>query len=192
MWNVGMCAVFGFFHSFMISQAFKNFMVAIWGGFAVWERTIFVWFSALNIIAIFYYYQPVPIMIVDYYSPCTLAISYFFVAFYIVNLTYCNGLLGQNDLFGFGRFAVMDPKGFEHPFNLPLSDAWLYKYTTHPIYWHNAIYFLTQGTTLTYGRLAISGSLFVYNFIGACIETWRFKDVVKDPKKTYSALKKTN
>jgi hypothetical protein len=92
--------------------------------------------------------------------------------------------MGANDVFGFGRFAAMKADGFDHPIEMPMSNSWIYNYTQHPIYWLNAMFFITSGTKLTYGRLALVGSLFLYNFIGALIETWRFKDLQVESKDT--------
>jgi hypothetical protein len=119
-------------------------------------------------------------VICDFYSPLNDAISYSFVLVYILGLGYCNGLMGENDLFGFGKFVYMKPEGFTYPIVTAWGTGWPYEYTSHPLYWLNTMYIVTQGTTLTYGSLAWKTGFFVYNFVGALIETWRFKDEGKE------------
>ena len=177
MWNAGLVIVFGTAHSAMISQVFKDTMASIWGGFAVLERQIFVWVSISLVLVCMLFYQPLPTVICDYYSPLSMAISYGVCLLFIVGLTFCNSIMGANDLFGFGRVGVMKPEGFEHPFNMPYSTHWIYNIVNHPIYWLLAFLFIGSGTSVTHGSLIFRGCFIVYTFVGANIENWRYKDM---------------
>ena len=157
-------------------------MASIWGGFAVLERSIFVWVSISTLLFSMLFYQPLPTMILDYYTPMNMALSYGVCLIFILGLSFCNSVMGANDLFGFGRVAIQKPEGFEHPYNMPYSHHWIYSIVSHPIYWLLAMLWIGSGTTLTHGSLCIRGCLTLYTFIGAMIENWRYKDMAETKK----------
>ena len=128
--NLGLLAVFAVQHSVMARPAFKRW----WTRFVPEpaERSTYVLFSSLAMIALFAYWQPVGGMIWDVEAPLARGALYGAFAFGWTLLLYSTFLINHFDLFGLRQvWLYLLGRPYQPvPFRMPA----LYSHMRHPLY----------------------------------------------------------
>jgi len=128
--SLGLLALFALQHSVMARPAFKRW----WTRFVPEpaERSTYVLFSSLALIALFWFWQPMGGVIWDITSPAGTNAMYAAFALGVVLLLYSTFCINHFDLFGL-RQVWLYARGKPYtpvPFVMP----WLYKQMRHPLY----------------------------------------------------------
>lgn len=130
MINAALLGIFAIQHSVMARQGFKKW----WMKFVPEpiERSTYVLFSSLCLIAMFWLWQPMGGVVWEVQNPAGQAILYGMFAFGWLLVLVATFLINHFDLFGlrqvwyYLRGKEYKPLGFQTP--------WLYKYVRHPLY----------------------------------------------------------
>ncbi len=128
--NVALLGVFGIQHSVMARPAFKRAWTRIVPK-AV-ERSTYVLFSSLCLIALFSFWQPLGITIWDIQNPVGQSILYSLYAFGWLLVLVSTFLINHFDLFGL-RQVYLNLIGREYT-PLKFATPGLYKVVRHPLY----------------------------------------------------------
>ena len=158
--NLGLLLLFGVQHTIMARQSFKR----VWTQFVptAVERSTYVLFSTLIIIALYAFWQPMPQIVWDVQSPfwSVLLTALFFLGFAIVLLS--TFLINHFELFGlmqvWYRFQGRDMP--QPTFRTPL----LYKAVRHPLYFGWIVAFWAA-PTMTVGHLLFAAVWTIYIFV---------------------------
>jgi protein-S-isoprenylcysteine O-methyltransferase Ste14 len=128
--NLGLLALFAVQHSVMARPAFKRWWTRLVPESA--ERSTYVLFSSLALIALFWFWQPMGGVVWDITSPAGMNVMY---AIYFAGwalLLYVTFLIDHFDLFGL-RQVWLQLVG--KPFTpLTFKTPWLYRQVRHPLY----------------------------------------------------------
>ena len=128
--NLGLLALFAVQHSVMARPAFKRWWTRIIPAPA--ERSTYVLFSSLALIALFWFWQPMGGVVWSVTAPAGVTALYAAYAFGWALLLYATFLIDHFDLFGlrqvwlYARGRTCEPLTFRTP--------WLYRQVRHPIY----------------------------------------------------------
>jgi protein-S-isoprenylcysteine O-methyltransferase Ste14 len=128
--NLGLLGLFAVQHSVMARPAFKRWWTRIIPAAA--ERSTYVLFSSLALIALFIWWQPMGGIVWDIASPAGIKAMYATYASGWLLLLYVTFLIDHFDLFGLRqvwlhwRGRAYTPVAFRTP--------WLYRQVRHPLY----------------------------------------------------------
>ncbi len=128
--NLGLLGLFAVQHSVMARPWFKRWWTRIVPQAA--ERSTYVLFSSLCLIALFWFWQPMGGVIWDLQSPGGINTMYFVYAAGWALLLYSTFLINHFDLFGL-RQVWLHLLG--KPYTaVPFRSPWLYRQVRHPLY----------------------------------------------------------
>jgi methanethiol S-methyltransferase len=128
--DVTLLGIFGIQHSVMARQGFKNW----WTQFVSKpiERSTYVLFSSLCLIALFYLWQPIGGIIWNVTNPVGVAIIYAVFASGWLLVLVSTFLINHFDLFGLRQvWLYLQCKEYTH---LEFATPGFYKYVRHPLY----------------------------------------------------------
>lgn len=129
-WNVGLLTVFALQHSVMARPAFKRWWTQYVPQAA--ERSTYVLFSSLAMIAMFHCWQPLGGSIWNVTDPLGQAALYGIFALGWAVVLLSTFLINHFDLFGL-RQVWLEFRG--QPYTpLAFKTPWLYRYVRHPLY----------------------------------------------------------
>jgi methanethiol S-methyltransferase len=158
--NVGLIALFGLQHSIMARQGFKK----AWTRIVPWpvERSFFVLFASLALIAMFLFWRPIPAEIwsIEGATGVYLMWGLFGLGWVIVLIS--TFLINHFELFGLhqvwahARGAQMPPPRFRTPF--------FYRSVRHPIYAGFVLAFFAT-PQMSAGHLLLAAGMLVYILI---------------------------
>jgi len=156
--DLGLLALFAVQHSVMARPAFKRWWTRIVPEPA--ERSTYVLFSSLALIALFWFWQPLGGMVWNVTSVAGVDIAYAIYAAGWLLLLYATFLIDHFDLFGLRQVWVqlqgrpITPLTFKTP--------WLYRQVRHPIYvgWL-MIFWATPTMTVTHLVFAIMTTAYI-------------------------------
>jgi protein-S-isoprenylcysteine O-methyltransferase Ste14 len=156
--NLGLLALFAVQHSVMARPAFKR-----WWTRAVpepAERSTYVLFSSLALIALFWFWQPMGGVVWSFTAPAGIAAMYTIYALGWVLLLYCTFLIDHFDLFGL-RQVWLSLRGKPYV-PVPFVTPWLYKQIRHPLYvgWLMIVW-ATPTMTVTHFVFAIMTTAYI-------------------------------
>ena len=128
--NLALLTVFALQHSVMARPAFKNW----WTQFVPQpaERSTYVLFSSIALIAVFAFWQPMGGTIWDVKSTAGQVLLYGLFAFGWALVLLSTFLINHFDLFGL-RQVWLHFKGKDYQ-PLAFGTPWLYRYVRHPLY----------------------------------------------------------
>jgi protein-S-isoprenylcysteine O-methyltransferase Ste14 len=128
--NLGLLGLFAVQHSVMARPAFKRWWTRVVPEPA--ERSTYVLFSSLALVALFWFWQPMGGVVWDIASPAGRNAMYAAYAAGWALLLYCTFLIDHFDLFGL-RQVWLQLVG--KPFTpLKFKTPWLYRQVRHPLY----------------------------------------------------------
>ena len=156
--DLGLLALFAVQHSVMARPAFKRWWTRIVPEPA--ERSTYVLFSTLALIALFWFWQPLGGMVWDIDSAAGVNVMYGIFAAGWVLLLYVTFLIDHFDLFGL-RQVWLQLVG--KPFTpLAFKTPWLYRQVRHPLYvgWL-MIFWATPTMTVTHLVFAIMTTAYI-------------------------------
>jgi methanethiol S-methyltransferase len=163
--DLGLLLVFGLQHSVMARPAFKRW----WTGFvpAAAERSTYVLFSSLALIALFYYWVPLGGEIWNVTSATGATLLYGAYAFGWLLLFYVTFLINHFDLFGLRQVWLQLLGKPDSP--VPFVTPWLYRQVRHPLYigWLTIVW-ATPSMSGTHLVFAVASTLYI--FIGVRFE----------------------
>jgi protein-S-isoprenylcysteine O-methyltransferase Ste14 len=163
--DLGLLALFAVQHSVMARPAFKRWWTRIVPESA--ERSTYVLFSSLALVALFVWWQPLGGAIWQVSSPAGVTTMYTLFALGWALLLYVTFLIDHFDLFGLRQvwFALRRKPATPVPFVTP----WLYRQVRHPLYvgWL-VIFWATPVMTVTH--LVFAGMCTAYILIGIQLE----------------------
>jgi protein-S-isoprenylcysteine O-methyltransferase Ste14 len=145
-------------HSVMARPAFKRWWTRIVPEAA--ERSTYVLFSSLALIALFWFWQPMGGVIWEVSAPLGVDIAYAIYAAGWALLLYCTFLIDHFDLFGL-RQVWLQLVG--RPFTpLAFKTPWLYRQMRHPLYvgWL-MIFWATPRMTVTHLVFAVMTTAYI-------------------------------
>jgi protein-S-isoprenylcysteine O-methyltransferase Ste14 len=128
--NLGLLALFAVQHSVMARPAFKRWWTRFVPESA--ERSTYVLFSSLALVALFACWQPMGGTVWSFDSPAAVAAMYVVYAIGWALLLYSTFLINHFDLFGLRQvwlFATGRPYT-----SLRFQTPWLYRQVRHPLY----------------------------------------------------------
>jgi protein-S-isoprenylcysteine O-methyltransferase Ste14 len=128
--NLGLLGLFAVQHSVMARPAFKRWWTRLIPEPA--ERSTYVLFSSLALIALFWWWQPMGGIVWDVTSTAGVNALYVAYAAGWALLLYCTFLIDHFDLFGLRQvwlFALGKPYT-----SVPFRTPWLYRQVRHPLY----------------------------------------------------------
>jgi protein-S-isoprenylcysteine O-methyltransferase Ste14 len=128
--NLGLLGLFAVQHSVMARPAFKRAWTRIVPEPA--ERSTYVLFSSLALIALFWFWQPMGGVIWDITAPAGRNLMYGVYALGWLLLLYSTFLINHFDLFGL-RQVWLYARGKPYT-QVPFVTPWLYKQVRHPLY----------------------------------------------------------
>lgn len=128
--NFALLAIFAVQHSVMARPAFKQWWTTIIP--TVIERSTYVLFSSLALIALFVFWQPLGGIVWSVSSPVGQNIIYAMFAFGWLLVLVATFLINHFDLFGL-RQVWLYLQGKEYT-PLQFKTPWLYKLVRHPLY----------------------------------------------------------
>ena len=163
--NLGLLALFAVQHSVMARPAFKRWWTRIVPASA--ERSTYVLFSSLALIALFWCWQPMGGVIWNITAPAGVNVIYGIYAIGWALLFYATFLLDHFDLFGLRQVWLqlvgkpIKPLAFKTP--------WLYRQVRHPIYvgWLMIIW---PTPTMTVAHLVFAAMSTAYILVGIQLE----------------------
>jgi methanethiol S-methyltransferase len=156
--NLGLLGLFAVQHSVMARPAFKRWWTRIVPEAA--ERSTYVLFSSLALIALFWFWQPVGGVIWDIGAPAGMIAMHIVYAAGWALLLYSTFLINHFDLFGLRQVWL---QLIGKPFTpLAFRTPWLYRQVRHPIYvaWLMIIW-ATPAMTLTHLVFAILSTAYI-------------------------------
>ena len=156
--NLGLLGLFAVQHSVMARPAFKRWWTRIVPEAA--ERSTYVLFSSLALIALFWFWQPMGGVIWEVSAPLGVDIAYAIYAAGWALLLYCTFLIDHFDLFGL-RQVWLQLVG--RPFTpLAFKTPWLYRQMRHPLYvgWL-MIFWATPRMTVTHLVFAVMTTAYI-------------------------------
>jgi methanethiol S-methyltransferase len=128
--NLGLLALFAVQHSVMARPAFKRWWTRIIPEPV--ERSTYVLFSSLALIALFWWWQPMGGVVWEITSAAGVNAMYLVYAAGWALLLYCTFLIDHFDLFGL-RQVWLYARG--KPYTaVPFRTPWLYRQVRHPLY----------------------------------------------------------
>jgi protein-S-isoprenylcysteine O-methyltransferase Ste14 len=128
--NLGLLGLFAVQHSVMARPAFKRWWTRIIPAAA--ERSTYVLFSSLALVALFRWWQPMGGIIWDITSPAGVQATYATYAAGWLLLLYVTFLIDHFDLFGL-RQVWLQWRGRAYT-PVPFRTPWLYRQVRHPLY----------------------------------------------------------
>lgn len=128
--NLGLLGLFAVQHSVMARPAFKNW----WTRFVpvAAERSTYVLFSSLALIALFWFWQPMGGIIWNVEAPAAVTTIHVIYALGWALLLYSTFLINHFDLFGL-RQVWLHAAGRPYT-TLQFKTPWLYQQVRHPLY----------------------------------------------------------
>jgi methanethiol S-methyltransferase len=128
--NLALLGLFAVQHSVMARPAFKRW----WTRFVPEpaERSTYVLFSSLALIALFAFWQPMGVKLWEATSPVGVGIAYTLFALGWALLLYCTFLIDHFDLFGL-RQVWLFARGKPYT-QVRFRTPWLYRQVRHPLY----------------------------------------------------------
>lgn len=175
--NVALLAVFALQHSVMARPAFKRLWTRIIPEPA--ERSTYVLFSSLALIALFALWQPMGEIIWKLEGPLARALIYSAFAFGWVLLFASTCLINHFDLFGLRQvWLAFTNKPYE---DLAFVTPWPYRVIRHPLYlgWLFAIWSTPH---MTFSHLLFATLSTAYIFVGIALEERDLKRAHPDYK----------
>lgn len=163
--NIALIAAFGLQHSIMARPGFK----AWWTRFvpAPIERSTYVWFSNVVVIALMLFWQGIDVVVWDVQQPVGRALLWALFAAGWLMVPAVSLMIHHFDLFG-TRQVWLHLQG--RPYEpLPFRTPMLYGKVRHPLYVGWALAFWAT-PTMTLGHLLFAGSLTLYMLIAVRIE----------------------
>jgi protein-S-isoprenylcysteine O-methyltransferase Ste14 len=128
--NLGLLGLFAVQHSVMARPAFKRWWTRVVPQAA--ERSTYVLFSSLCLIALFWYWQPMGGVVWDITASAGVTAMYTVYAAGWLLLLYSTFLINHFDLFGL-RQVWLHLLG--RPYTpVPFASPWLYRQVRHPLY----------------------------------------------------------
>jgi protein-S-isoprenylcysteine O-methyltransferase Ste14 len=128
--NLGLLGLFAVQHSVMARPAFKRWWTRVVPQAA--ERSTYVLFSSLCLIALFWYWQPMGGVVWDITASAGVTAMYTVYAAGWLLLLYSTFLINHFDLFGL-RQVWLHLLG--KPYTpVPFASPWLYRQVRHPLY----------------------------------------------------------
>jgi methanethiol S-methyltransferase len=128
--NLGLLGLFAVQHSVMARPAFKRWWTRVVPPEA--ERSTYVLFSSLCLIALFWFWQPMGGVIWDMGAPAGKTTMYVVYAAGWALLLYSTFLINHFDLFGL-RQVWLHLRGKPYT-TVPFRSPWLYRQVRHPLY----------------------------------------------------------
>jgi protein-S-isoprenylcysteine O-methyltransferase Ste14 len=163
--NLGLLAAFALQHSVMARPAFKRW----WTQFVPQpvERSTYVLFSSLALIAMFVFWQPMGGTIWNVTDPIGQGVLYALFGLGWAIVLVSTFLINHFDLFGL-RQVWLHLRGREYT-HLKFGTPWLYKYVRHPLYvgWFLAIW---ATPTMTVAHLLFAAGTAAYILIAIQLE----------------------
>jgi methanethiol S-methyltransferase len=156
--DLGLLALFAVQHSVMARPAFKRWWTRMIPAAA--ERSTYVLFSSLALIALFYYWQPLGGSIWSMTSSAGIATMYALFAAGWALLLYVTFLIDHFDLFGL-RQVWLELRG--KPYTaVPFVTPWLYRQVRHPLYigWFMIVW-ATPAMTVTHAVFAVMCTAYI-------------------------------
>ena len=156
--NLGLLGLFAVQHSVMARPAFKRWWTRIVPEAA--ERSTYVLFSSLALIALFWFWQPLGGVIWDIGAPAGMNAMYIVYAAGWALLLYSTFLINHFDLFGLRQVWL---QLIGKPFTpLIFKTPWLYRQVRHPIYvgWL-MIFWATPTMSLTHLVFALMTTAYI-------------------------------
>jgi protein-S-isoprenylcysteine O-methyltransferase Ste14 len=156
--NLGLLGLFAVQHSVMARPAFKEWWTRIVP--EPLERSTYVLFSSIALIALFIFWQPLGGVIWNIEEPVIRGILYGLFAFGWLLVLVSTFLINHFDLFGL-RQVTLYLLGKEYT-PLKFKTPWLYRYVRHPLYvgWFFAFWF-TPTMTVTHLLFAIATTAYI-------------------------------
>ncbi len=163
--NLGLLGIFALQHSIMARPAFKKWWTRIVP--ETLERSTYVLFSSLALIALFAFWQPMGGIIWNVTDPVGQAILYGLFGFGWLLVLVATFLINHFDLFGL-RQVWLHLRGKKYT-KLKFSTPWLYKFVRHPLYigWFFAFW---ATPTMTAAHLVFAVMTTVYILIAIPLE----------------------
>ena len=156
--NFVLLGIFAIQHSVMARPAFKRW----WEKFIspVIERSTYVLFSSLALIALFIFWQPLGGMVWNITEPIGIIIMYALFAFGWLLVLIATFLINHFDLFGLRQVWVHFQGREYEPLNF--KTPWLYQQVRHPLYlgWFFA-FWATPVMTVTHLFFAIVTTIYI-------------------------------
>jgi len=175
--NVGLIALFGLQHSIMARPRFK----AVWTKIVPRpiERSVYVLFSSLALIALYAWWQPMPAVVWQAQTPAVAALctAVFALGFGLVLVS--TFVIDHFDLFGLRQvFLHLRNRPYEA---LPFQVRFLYRVVRHPLYvgWFLAFW---ATPVMTVGHLLFAAGMSAYIVIAVRHEE---RDLVRYHGKDY-------
>jgi protein-S-isoprenylcysteine O-methyltransferase Ste14 len=156
--DLGLLGLFAVQHSVMARPAFKRWWTRIIPDAA--ERSTYVLFSSLALIALFWWWQPLGGLVWSVSSPAGVNAMYVLYAAGWLLLLYVTFLIDHFDLFGL-RQVWLELRG--KPYTpVPFRTPWLYRQMRHPLYvgWL-MIFWATPTMTVTHLVFAIGTTAYI-------------------------------
>jgi protein-S-isoprenylcysteine O-methyltransferase Ste14 len=156
--DLGLLLLFAIQHSVMARPAFKRWWTRVIPEPA--ERSSYLLFSSLALIALFWYWQPLGGEVWNVTAPTAAGFLYGVYVCGWLLLFYTTFLLNHFDLFGL-RQVWLNLAG--KPFTaLPFRTPWLYRQVRHPLYvgWL-MIFWATPTMTLTHLLFAVTTTAYI-------------------------------
>jgi methanethiol S-methyltransferase len=156
--NLGLLGLFAVQHSVMARPAFKRWWTRIVPQPA--ERSTYVLFSSLALIALFWFWQPMGGVIWKFTSAAGVNAMYLVYGAGWALLLYCTFLIDHFDLFGL-RQVWLHLRG--KPYTaVPFRTPWLYRQVRHPLYvgWL-MIFWATPTMTVAHLVFAIMTTVYI-------------------------------
>ncbi len=175
--NLGLIALFGLQHSVMARPAFK----AQWTRIVPRpiERSVYVLFSSLALIALYAVWQPLPAVVWQASTPIVAALCTGVFALGVVLVLVSTFVIDHFDLFGLRQvFLHLRKKPYEA---LPFQVRFLYRVVRHPLYVGWLLVFWAT-PLMTVGHLLFAAGMSVYIVIAVRYEE---RDLVRQHGKDY-------
>lgn len=177
--NLGLIALFGLQHSGMARSGFKD----RWPGFIPdpIERSTFVLSSAIVLLAIAWFWRPLPTVIWHLDGPAGWAIwSVFGVGLVLIVLSSAQishtSLFGLQQAFDYYRGQESKPPAFQTP--------GFYRYVRHPLM-TGTLLWIWATPHMTVGHLLFAGGFTVYILVGTHLEERMLLEVHGDAYREY-------
>jgi len=163
--NLGLLGLFAVQHSVMARPAFKRWWTGIIPGAA--ERSTYVLFSSLALVALFWWWQPMGGVVWNMESAAAINAMYVLYAAGWLLLFYVTFLIDHFDLLGLRQVWLYLRRKPYTP--VPFVTPWLYRQVRHPLYvgWL-MIFWATP--TMTVAHLVFALMTTAYIFIGMRFE----------------------
>jgi len=181
--DLGLLGLFAVQHSLMARPEFKR----VWTRLvpAPIERATYVLFTSLVLVALFVYWEPIPLVVWSIGDPLLRSVVQvaYFAAWGLLLWATC--MIDHFDLFGV-RQALLHFRGRSHAKSL-FSTPFLYRFVRHPIYvaW-TLIFWLTP--TMTAGHALFAAVSTAYILLAIPLEE---RDLVREFGDTYRTYRAT-